>query len=110
MSRDSIDYHLRQGICSQILNALDMPDVRGKLGNKVKMPGQLGQRGIDRRLVVCAHMELSAFQELAKMLDGQVDGQQLSVKRAISGLGQLQSPREERDGTPLTIAIIVVTL
>ena len=51
-------------------------------------------------LVVGPDIEVTAFDEVLKVFDGQVNGQQLSIKGAVLCLGRCKLPGKIGEGAP----------
>lgn len=93
-------------ICCGVGSHSDIPDVRGKMGDElqVSLPlgrkaSQLGKKDRSERFVVGKHMELATFHKVAKMTDGEVDGQQFPVKKCyITSLLDLTSVKSRKFG------------
>ena len=57
--------------------------------------------------MVGVNRKLLTFDEMSKMLDRQVDGQEFPIKRAVSGLSGLELLGEVGNWTPLISNILL---
>ena len=91
-----------------------MADISGELTNEVQVSYLSGRmavgarcEGVYQRFMVSENVKMPPLQEIPEVLDGQVDGQQLTVVRAVARFCWLQSSGEKRERTPLSINILL---
>ena len=91
-----------------------MTEVGCELGNEVQVPHLswrvpvcTGRESIGQWFVVGEDVKFTTLKEVTKMFEREIDSQEFTVKRAVTGLSRFQSLRKERDRTPLTIAVLL---
>ena len=57
--------------------------------------------------MISVDQKLSTFNEMSKVLDRQVDGEEFPIERAVLGLGGLELLRKVGDWTPLISNILL---
>jgi hypothetical protein len=57
--------------------------------------------------VITQNKELASFDEVLEVSYGEIDGQKLAIKRAVPCFWGVLLPREESDGAPFAVDVLL---